>query len=466
MIMENLISNNLFKKAVEFNPTGTLIFNSENKIQFANKIAIRLFGFSEDDFYNLELPSLLSRSNSDDELPCFSPADNEWRDIELEEYDLLGTHKDGKEIPMKVSVGYTRIGSDIYGMAYLTETPTKSPDQETNILLSKIFHESLHDIYIISAENLQFLNANTGALKKIGYTLEEIQQLSPWDLKSDHDDFKFSQRIDLLLTGKAKKVIFESEFKCKDSSTYPVEIHMKLFEDGDRKVFIETVIDLSEKKRMEREHMNTLIQAQESEKERIAKELHDDLGQSLTALQLNIHTLEQCYDKPSTVNAKEIFDRLNYIIQNTIVDLKTISRDLMPSVLMDFGLVKALQYLCESFNSPRLQVNLQVYNMDQVLVTTQRVALYRIAQELIHNSIKHGKAKEVNVQVIKNDKNVLLTVEDDGIGFDINNSIYNEGLGIKSIQSRVIALEGNFSFDSRLEYGTSALVEIPLNYSL
>jgi len=133
---------------------------------------------------------------------------------------------------------------------------------------------------------------------------------------------------------------------------------------------------------------------------------------------------------------------------------------------MDFGLVKALQYLCESFTSPRLQVNLQVYNMDQVLVTTQRVALYRIVQELINNSIKHGKAKEVNVQVIKNDKNVLLTVEDDGIGFDVNNSIYSEGLGIKSIQSRVIALEGNFSFDSRLEYGTSALVEIPLNYSL
>lgn len=135
----------------------------------------------------------------------------------------------------------------------------------------------------------------------------------------------------------------------------------------------------------------------------------------------------------------------------------------MPSVLKEYGLVKALEYLCDNFNDTvHLQVHLQVYNMENKLDSLQRVALYRIAQELINNACKHGKAKEINVQLIRNGKNVVLRVEDDGIGFNPAVSRTNGGFGLKNIESRVIALDGKFNIDSHPGQGTSFLVKIPL----
>jgi len=284
--MENCIKNDLFIRTLESHLEGVLIFNSEGLMHFGNNSAMHLLGYFEQDNSQLEWDNIFY--DGDKEAPSFlSLIANVNGCCELGDYKYLCKLKNGKVIPVKLRIIVTEIDSEKFVIAYVKEYSEKSSNKgELDALLPKIFHECLNDIYIINAETLRFINANNGVLMKIGYTLEELQDLSPWDLKPDLDDLTYLQLIDPLFTGEFKKVIFESEFRCKDSSIYPVEIHLQLFEDGDRKIYMETVLDLSEKKRMEREHMNTLIQAQESEKERIAKELHDDLGQSLTAIQL------------------------------------------------------------------------------------------------------------------------------------------------------------------------------------
>jgi PAS domain S-box-containing protein len=448
-----------FVEVAEKCPYGIIILY-DNKILYANKKLVKTLGYSEEEFSKIEI-SLYE--NQDSLLVPFVipiPDTNDEKDVE-EKYLIKAKKKEGDLILLHLSVSRFDIESKIYIVGYLEENILDKFDFKEYVLFSKIYQESLHDIYIINESDLRITNANQGALLKVGYSLEEIKTLSPWDLMPDYDARSFMLQIEPLITGEVSKVIFETEFFRRDSSIFPVEVQFQLFKNGNKEVIVETVIDLTEKKRVEREHLISLIQAQDFERERIARELHDDLGQYLTAIQLNVNTLEQYCGKQNQVEADEIFEKLNIILFDTIRELKSISRDLMPGVLMNFGLVKGLQNLCENFTSHDLQVSLQVYNVEVILETSVNVALYRITQELLNNAVKHGKAKEINVQLIQNDKSVVLTVEDDGVGFDINLSLQDGGLGIKNIQSRVIALGGNFSFDSRNNYGTSVLIEIP-----
>jgi PAS domain S-box-containing protein len=385
--------------------------------------------------------------------------DNFGLELQILENDLLAKCKDGKLKQVIVRIVYSKY-SKKYAFAYMSLTTEQFLNKEHMNISSFLFHESLNDFYIISADSFRFSNANAGALHRIGYSLEEVRLLTPWDLNHDHDKHKFIHYANQVISGKERKVVFESVFKCKDASTFPVEIHLQLLEDAVQKVLIATVLDLSEKKRAERDQLKTILQAQKLEKERIARDLHDDLGQHLTAIQVNLYTLEKCYNNPSTVNPSEVFAKINLILKDTIIGLKSISLDLAPRVLMDYGLVNALQYLCDSFNSPHLQVNLQVDNIHLVVETTHGLAVYRIAQELINNAVKHGDAKEVKVQFIKTDNSLSLTVADDGIGFEINKTLNKTGQGIRNIKSRVRELNGNFSIESKLGYGSTASVEI------
>jgi PAS domain S-box-containing protein len=452
--------NNIFQAALEFSPIGILIFDNSKRVAFSNQKAMKLFGFSWKEFKSISFESLFCHPDKSDSEPL-NFTFREGGDKETEEFNLLGKRKGGAFFPVKVLIVFLELGSENFSIACLNEAaPAKCHE---SMMLSSIFQESANGIYLIDNDSLRFLNANREALQKVGYTLGEIEHLSPWDLIPDFDGQTFRKHLDPLLKGEAAKVIFESEIKRKVSGTYPAEIHLQLIKEGNSNIVMQTVVDLSAKRRGEREHLNRLIQAQDAERERIAKELHDDLGQYLTAIQLNINALEQHFENQSNLDPKEIFSKLNSIVQNTIVGLKTISRDLMPNVLMDFGLVKGLHYLCDNFNSPQLHVNLQVFNMEQDLEPPVEMALYRITQELLNNAVKHGNAKEINVQMINNGRSVVLTVEDDGIGFNTNTSPNRGGLGIKNIQSRIIALGGNYSFDSIKGYGSSVLVEVPLN---
>ena len=461
--MESTASNNLLDALFESSAAGVLVVDHQGKIVLVNQSCARGFGYSEAELKGQAVEILITqkeRKTSTRSFSTFFEASHSW--LEFGECGLQGKHKSGKEFPVKVSLSSAEVDNRLYTMILIRDISRQEQATDENMLLSKIFHESLNDIYIINAQSFYFIKANAGALNKIGYSLEELQQLTPWDLKPDHNQFIFLQRVAPLLSGKEKKIIFESVFKRKDHSTFPVEIHLQLFEHESRQVFMETVIDITEKKKAERDFMKAMIEGQEAERDRIAKELHDELGQALTAMQLNLHTLEFLIDN-SEKKVVDIFDKLKVILHNTIQETKSISRDLMPSVLRDYGLVKALEYLCGNFNDTlHLQVHLQVQNMEKKLDASRRVALYRIAQELINNACKNGKAKEVNVQLIRNEKNVVLKVEDDGKGFDPAAFNENCGRGLKNIESRVIALDGVFKIDSNPGDGTSASVEIPL----
>jgi PAS domain S-box-containing protein len=208
--------------------------------------------------------------------------------------------------------------------------------------------------------------------------------------------------------------------------------------------------------------------AQEEERRRIARELHDDLGQQLSGLKFTIEVLEDAV----AVSNKNMRQRLNNIKERTdnmIHTIRRISADLHPSALDDFGLRVALQLLCKEFEKEK-RTKITFHTTDDQMKRFDshvEIALYRIAQEALSNAAKHADAADVTVELCHNDGTVSLTIEDNGKGFDISKVQARKGsergLGLISMKERLEHLSGIFRIESTALHGTRIRVEVPLH---
>jgi PAS domain S-box-containing protein len=212
--------------------------------------------------------------------------------------------------------------------------------------------------------------------------------------------------------------------------------------------------------------------AQEEERRRIAAELHDSLGQLLTSIKIHFEVLEDSDLVTGTEGIQQIKE-IKGLLDNAISEARNISYDLRPSILDDFGLVPALEVLCDKFGiRSGLKVNFQTHNLEARLHNRVETALYRIAQEALNNVQKHAHATEVSVQIIRTPTTVNLVIEDNGKGFDAeeverhqypgSNGYDYSGMGLVSMKERVQSLQGTLTIDTTPGKGTDIMVEIPL----
>jgi signal transduction histidine kinase len=207
--------------------------------------------------------------------------------------------------------------------------------------------------------------------------------------------------------------------------------------------------------------------AQEDERRRVARELHDDLGQRLAALKLNMQVFEQELhrDTPSTLA------RLHGLVGDVdqmIAEVRRISYNLRPLALDDYGLSVAMEMLCKEFERVyKVPTNLRMNGAAGDLHDEQLdIALYRMAQGALSNVARHAAAHAVDVSMSREDGHVILSVEDDGRGFDLaslrkRRDVYS-GLGLIGMRERSEMLGGTFSIKSEPEHGTRILVRIPV----
>ena len=145
-------------------------------------------------------------------------------------------------------------------------------------------------------------------------------------------------------------------------------------------------------------------------------------------------------------------------------DIRKISHALMPSALERLGLIDATEQFCTQMQqSANIEIDFQHYNLETRLPQKMELLMYRMIQELLNNIIKYASAKEVLVQLSKNEKNISLTVEDDGIGFDISTIKNKDGIGLMSMQNRIHLLGGKMDIDSAINKGTSINIELPVS---
>lgn len=232
-----------------------------------------------------------------------------------------------------------------------------------------------------------------------------------------------------------------------------------------KKRFLGTFTDISDKmlkeievQRVKEEQQQMILsaglQAEENEKKRISEVLHNGIAQMLYAVKLNIDQLRNSEERPS-------FDYLMQLLNQSINDIRNISFELAPSILTDFGLAATLEDMASRLSGNQLSVQTKVSPNCKSLPFQIQLNIFRIIQELVNNSIKHGKATAIQIEIDKKARNTFITITDNGIGFDTHkNNGTPKGIGLSSIKNRLRLYKGTLTIESSPSAGATVQVSL------
>ena len=209
-----------------------------------------------------------------------------------------------------------------------------------------------------------------------------------------------------------------------------------------------------------------MIAAQEDERKRIARELHDSTGQSLTSLLLGLRRLEEAAELETL---RDRVDDLREIVSASLDEVRRLAWELRPSVLDDMGLVAALQrYVTDYRERHGVAADFLTHGLDgKRLPPEVETTIYRIVQEALTNVVRHARAQNVSVMIDRRERKVLLVIEDDGVGFDPAQMVDGPRphLGLYGMRERAELLGGKFTVESSAGQGTTLFVDLPIETS-
>ncbi len=206
--------------------------------------------------------------------------------------------------------------------------------------------------------------------------------------------------------------------------------------------------------------ISSVIDAQENERQRLSRDLHDGLGQMLLAVKMKLEQAKKSSNEKNTSSIAEAIE----LIKNTIAEIRTISNDLMPTVLANFGLAEGLTKLCrDSLQNPLIKFNYECNNLEDIkLDEKEQIYIFRIIQELMNNIIKHSNSTEAQIKIYFENDTLNILVNDNGMGFD--SSLNKSGNGLKNILERTKLLSGSLLINSIINQGTTIQITIPVQY--
>jgi signal transduction histidine kinase len=210
--------------------------------------------------------------------------------------------------------------------------------------------------------------------------------------------------------------------------------------------------------RVARDAVRRVVQAQELERRRLARELHDETGQALTSILLGLKPLEEALaDHP----AQAALGELRGQVVSALQDVRRLAVELRPAVLDDFGLVPAVERLLDAFaEQSNVHVDFHSALGETRLASEVETALYRVVQESLTNIVKHAQAHNVSVSIVRRDSSVAAVIEDDGAGFD-QRTVREDGIGLIGMRERLALLDGRLEVESRPGAGTTIAAEVP-----
>jgi signal transduction histidine kinase len=206
--------------------------------------------------------------------------------------------------------------------------------------------------------------------------------------------------------------------------------------------------------------MQAELESQESERRRLAADLHDSIGGMLSTIRVGLATISKALPEPQAI------DQTKQMLDDTITSVRRISRDLMPSTLEKFGFVHAIKELCERFQgTSKITIRFSQDGEISSLEPQRELMVFRIVQELLNNAVKHAQADTIQV-TIQNSGQLAVSVEDDGIGFDIEEQRKDKqngkGLGLFNIENRARLLGGMLAFEKGRPKGSKTILTLPL----
>lgn len=329
--------------------------------------------------------------------------------------------------------------------------------EEYNKLHHGFFNTMINGLIV--HEKMKVIEVNRALCEMTGFTGNELLQISLERLIIPHESLMGDIHSDM------PRLFYRSMCFPKTGERFPVEIQMSCIKYGENDLQISIVRDLREKRDIEEQLQSerarktkAIFDGQEMERRRLAKEIHDGLGQSLIAIRLLIEgKIAGSHEVDD-----EALEKIRTLIDRTIDDARLMSNNLMPSVLHEFGFVTALRQLCDHVRqSTKIKVNFNVECSRFMLSSLQTVYLFRIAQEAINNILKHSGATEMTVDISQTESLLDFSISDNGKGISNEKMTQIDGNGLYNIRERTQLLKGEFEIHSQPGQGTEIKIRIP-----
>lgn len=334
--------------------------------------------------------------------------------------------------------------------------------EQSELRYRLLFETNPVPMIIFSLDNFRIYDANSAAEKLFECTHEELLKVHLQDIRPDLSDYdlhelqqklskELSQTIEITLLINGKKNI-------------KAEVRTEMIESQDRMTVIAAINDITLLREAEKMVIRSLIEGEDRERKRVAKEIHDSLGQNLTAASLNFSAMKSLVEKMDDARKEKFMVGYSFL-NSAIEESRNIALNLMPKAIDDFGLVPSLKSL---FSQIEMSGGVKITFYENLrgefrLPRNIELNLYRITQEAINNVLKHAEANHIFVQLLLHKKEIIYTFEDDGKGFDARNSAKSfRGMGLMNISNRVMALSGISEIDSVPGKGTAITIQIPL----
>jgi PAS domain S-box-containing protein len=256
--------------------------------------------------------------------------------------------------------------------------------------------------------------------------------------------------------------VFESEFKTKTGKIFPVEINSRPIHFNSKDAILCMARDISERKEMQREILSAIIQTEEKERGRLARDLHDGLGPLLSSLKLYVKVLGITTDQEKRT---QMLRNTNEVIDESMILIKEISNNLSPHVLNDFGLASAIQSFCKKITfTKEIEIKFDSNVFDHRFEKNVEGVLFRVLKELVNNTIKHALATRIEIFLLRTENTLSLVYSDNGIGFDFKKMLDNKtsGMGISNIVNRINSINGRFLFESQTGRGIQLKMDVEL----
>ena len=460
----------LFRDVFNASPTGIAVENLEGQPLFVNPALCSMLGFSEEEMCTKHCVQFSPPEDAEKDWALFQ----QLRAGSIDHYQLEKRffRRDGSLLWGRLSISLLK-GRPSPLVVAMVEDITKNRRAEEALRESEekfrsVFRDAGVGMVIVSPEGC-FLAANRTFCDCLGYTEKEILEKTVQSITFAEDWPFFSEKLRDALNGEGNVQKFEKRclhksgrIVCTESSASLIRSH-----DGTPQYFVGEVLDITKRKEAEQALLSInrrLIEAQEQERTRIARDLHDDINQRLAMLSVEIEQLQQ--SPPELVHE---FRSALTAFRERVVEISTevqlISHQLHLPQLEYVSLVVAMGTFCREF-AGRQQVEIDFSHDDIPSAVPHDISLclFRVLQEALHNAKKHSQVRHFEVFLGCSLEQLHLTVADHGTGFDADTVLRRGGLGLISMRERVRLVNGTFAIDSKPMHGTSIDVCVPLAF--
>ncbi len=447
-----------------------LLVDTKGFILESNKACQDLFGVSRTDIIGRKLIFFAEKSSIKEHSKGFLKAVKEKRKISFKN-EAYGKHwittisplldKSGKV--EKVVIFHRDVTKEFFD-----EKRVKESEEKFRVLAE------LAPVAISifkNAEIADYLYVNSAWEKLSGYTRKDLKNIKPIDfVHPDMRDFVL-KRARKRLAGENEPSRYEIKAVTKKGEVIWIDFTAIVIEYNNSPAILNSAVDITNQKNTEeklkeineklRNLSKYMNKVREEERKIIAREIHDNLGQKLTALNLDISWIQEKIPNELT-EIKNAFDPILELIEKTIETVQKLSTELRPGILDDLGLNNAIQWQTNEISRrTSIKFDLDISPKEPKLNEEIKIALFRVYQEAITNIIRHSKAKTVSVILNYKNKNISFIIKDDGIGISSEKIEAPNSYGIIGIKERITAIDGEVDFENVIPTGTLLKIKVP-----